>query len=327
MQRAIEPLTLGTGECVGAPDGICVREPGVKRVVFAIASAKSDSSDSAKSDSSDSAKSDSSDSAKSDSSDSAKSDSADFAEALKQTAAILGCNSQYCVLKHPRVRNAANIAPDLATFKVAGPRNSTAWLSNDEIDRTLELWRLEFADFYHCPFAMADFEKNGDAFAKVDLPELYRRGRRTFGCVHNTDTSAGPGDHWVAVFVDMRAPIVKPTTPVKDDTTSKGSPTSNEAISGWTIEYFNSAGRPPAAPVTRWQERARAALLQISSAVETFAVTSVAHQRSRTECGPYSLYYIRRRLEGAPISTFASDPIPDAAMIEFRRHLFRGPAE
>ena len=57
------------------------------------------------------------------------------------------------------------------------------------------------------------------------------------------------------------------------------------------------------------------------------AVTSVAHQRSQTECGPYSLYYIRRRLEGAPVETF-TDPkvrISDEAMEEFRRYLFRAP--
>ena len=178
---------------------------------------------------------------------------------------------------------------------------------------------------------MADFNTNGDHFAAVKLEELRRGKYRTFGCVMNTDSSRGPGTHWVAVFVDMRPEGVD-TAP-------------------WTIEYFNSAGRPPAAPVVRWMEQTRAKLAALRATleapratleeprttleapptaasaglVETWAVSSVSHQRSQTECGPYALYYIRRRLEGAQPKDFmdASYRIPDRAMVEFRHYLFR----
>jgi len=46
------------------------------------------------------------------------------------------------------------------------------------------------------------------------------------------------------------------------------------------------------------------------------------HQRGDTECGVYSLYYIRQRLEGTPARWFATDTVPDDAMIKFRKHLF-----
>ena len=252
------------------------------------------------------------------------------AAVVREAAAVLGCSSESCVLVKLRQRRLVSehdIRAEFARrFKPAGPRDSRALLSNSNIDGVLRRWADEFPDFCPCPFAMADFETNGDAFATADPAQLRLDGEargapcRTFACVHNTDISSGPGIHWVAVFVDMRP---EPAGPGE-----------------WCVEYFNSAGRPPARPIIRWMERVRAQLVaaraQLSAGkelpaaagkVETRAVTSVAHQKSQTECGPYALYYIRRRLEGAPADEFA-DPmrrVPDAAMEEFRRHLFRAP--
>jgi hypothetical protein len=252
------------------------------------------------------------------------------ADIVAAATKVLGCGSESCVISHTRTQEAAralNIASDLShelthKFKPPGPRNSTALLSNVHIDNVLKLWAEEFPDFYACPFAMADFNTNGDHFATVKLEELREGKCRTFGCVMNTDNSRGPGTHWVAVFVDMR-PEAEDNMP-------------------WTIEYFNSAGRPPAAPVVRWMEQTRAKLTvaraklltlqarsNVSGAtagpVETWAVSSVSHQQSQTECGPYALYYIRRRLEGARPKDFmdALYRIPDRAMVEFRHYLFR----
>ncbi len=159
---------------------------------------------------------------------------------------------------------------------------------------------------------MMDFERRSEyMFGRVDLCAVMT-GRRasggagraytTFACVLNTDSSTGPGKHWVAVFVDCRR---RP----------------------WTVEYFDSTGRAPGAAVTRWMESRRAQLQQCApGAVECVPVTRVVHQRSQTECGLYALYYIRSRLEGVPHSAFDRDPgarIRDQAMYEFRRHCFR----
>jgi hypothetical protein len=129
--------------------------------------------------------------------------------------------------------------------------------------------------------------------------------------VINTDTSSGPGKHWVAVFVDCR--------PAPDEP--------------WTVEYFNSAGRPPPKAMVGWMERRRAQLAayrgQLPSSrghvcdVIAVPVTDMDHQESQTECGLYALFYIRRRLEGTPYSFFFSQLVPDAAMTAFRAHVFR----
>jgi hypothetical protein len=253
------------------------------------------------------------------------------AAAIRRAAGRLGCASESCVLAHPAVRQfaaargaAAALAGDLgARYKAAGPRTGAALLSNFHIDGTLARWAVRFPEFFPCPFAMMDFERNGDLFGRIDLADVLggrvaadlgpgrgcvQRPFACFGCVLNTDVSSGPGKHWVAVFVDARA----------------------GAGEAFTVEYFNSTGQPPPQPVIRWSERARGQLERFRAEqggrggpVLVVPPSRVEHQRSDTECGLYSLFYIRCRLEGRPPAFFAARRIPDAAMSAFRRYCFR----
>lgn len=261
---------------------------------------------------------------------------ADAKAVVEEAARSLGCKSERCALAHPRLADfveqvkGAGAAEALKAavevrFKPAGPRNSTALLSNFDIDGVLERWAGEapFGSFFNCPFAMMDFDREAYPFGTLSMADV-RRGaatqqvrpegtaeagpvRRpcdTFACVLNTDTSTGPGKHWVCVFVDMRPP---PGTP-------------------WTVEYFNSAGNAPPRAMTRWLARTCDVLIEAREAgpagARAVTVTSVTHQRSRTECGPYTLYYLRARLEGVPAEAFTEQRTTDQEMVEFRRHLF-----
>lgn len=257
------------------------------------------------------------------------------AATVRKAAAAVGCGSESCLLAHPQFINYAEEVFGLEPahlqrekdlrFKAAGPRLGHALLNNYNIDETLQRWARVFTSFFPYPFAMMDFDRTGEPFARIDpaavlageVPvdlgpghEKKRRPCRTLGCVVNTDVSTGKGKHWVAVFVDCRGP------------------------GGWTVEYFNSAGRPPPKAMTHWMERTRARLAEArakadpvseTDAVTAAAVTNVAHQESQTECGLYALFYIRRRLEGTPMAFF-EDPsriITDDEMTEFRKHCFR----
>ena len=265
----------------------------------------------------------------------------DESEIIRNAADILGCTSESCVISHPSLRkfiiDHKIISPKELDFelelrfKAPGPRNSLNLLSNFNIDETLQRWARTFPKFFPCPFAMMDFDHNGDFFGKTDLPAIMRgevdvklgpaigkvRNKfECFGCIVNTDTSRGPGKHWVAVFVDCRSQKIED---------SIGKP--------WTVEYFNSSGRPPPKSMINWMERIRAQLSEYRSKREecrnavcdviTVSVTDMDHQQSETECGMYALFYIRRRLEGVPYSFFENQLIPDNAMTEFRQHVFR----
>jgi uncharacterized Zn-finger protein len=231
----------------------------------------------------------------------------------------LNCDSESCVLTHPKVyryiSDKKQMKKELDTqFKPLGPRNSTKLLSNFNIDNTLILWAREYKTFYPCPFSMIDFNIYPNTFSKINLKDVYtgnayymdpiygkiQKGFNCFACVLNTDVSSGRGKHWVCIFVDKR---------------SKNEP--------WTIEYFNSTGNSPCQAVTEWMENQRYNLLKIYKHVNTVAVTNIVHQYSMTECGLYSLYYIRARLDNVPYSFFMNNTIPDNLMIEFRTHVFR----
>jgi hypothetical protein len=246
---------------------------------------------------------------------------------VKKAANILDCKSESCVVSHPTFRQYLSptettlIRRELETnFKARGPRDNNALLSNNNIDEILQQWAIIFTDFFNCPFAMMDFFETQDRLANISLPDVYlgnekqnlgplggiiRRPCKTFACVLNTDISSGSGKHWVVVFVDMR----------NDD---------------WSIEYFNSAGNPPPKAVDKWMANTEKDLQEFRNSgnvskgnVFSVAVTDKIHQQSRTECGPYTLFYIRTRLEGEPFKTFFSEKITDNVMLAFREHLFR----
>lgn len=245
------------------------------------------------------------------------------ATTIRTAAAALGCPSESCVLTHPNfrafARNAGVSGRELdleleLRFKAQGPRDSLALLSNFNLDGTMQRWARVFTEFYPCPFAMMDFDRNGDLFGEIDMcavldgrvpmdlgPGIGRLTRPStcFGCIINTDVSTNKGKHWMAVFVDCR---------------SEAAP--------WSVEFFNSVGGAPMRPITVWLERTRARLAE-RHATEAVAVTDIDHQESQTECGLYALYYVRRRLEGTPYSFFSEKLVPDAAMTAFRQHVFR----
>ncbi len=258
------------------------------------------------------------------------------ARVIREAAEKTGCRSESCVLgtleslitKHTPDGKRALREALRKNFKAAGPRDTAELTSNFDLDGTLDRWAVEFPFFFPFPFAMMDFWESGDPLAKWSVPQILA-GRRSGGspkscaaCIINTDTSSGPGKHWVCVFVGARD---TKTEAEKARLRAAGKP----AGCPITVEYFNSAGNPPPAAAAKWMEETRDDLIRWEAAngtnrpVQTRSVTSVLHQRSDTECGLYSLFYIRARLEGRPISTFEGARIPDAEMTDFRKHVFR----
>jgi hypothetical protein len=203
-------------------------------------------------------------------------------------------------------------------LKVEGPTDSKL-LSNINIDSTLQQWTIRWSDFYPYNFHMLNYAsysyRNGrvvhkpDTLATLPFDDLYygRTGRvyRCAACVINTDTYQGPGQHWMALFADARG--------VK-----------------WSVEFFNSSGNSPAPEWVNWMEKTKTIMENIltnsdHNSVEMVKVSSIRHQKSRSECGLYSLFYIWARLNGVPYEYFSENHIPDQLMFEFRQHLFNDP--
>lgn len=224
---------------------------------------------------------------------------------IDEAKSIFECESEACVLTRPEVsdylgKSVANILRKY--FKPDGPRDSDAWLSNDNIDEVLRQIATKFPTFLHIPFQMSDFANSAPSsrnLATINLADKYRAGMRTFGVVINTDVSSGRGKHWFAIFGDL------------SDRSSA------------TIEYFNSAGDPPLASIQAWLDLTKHKLSRDLQFPVKVIVNRTQHQTDTHSCGPYALYYIISRQHEIPYSVFHNDVIPDEVMHEFRRHLFR----
>lgn len=218
----------------------------------------------------------------------------------------LGCKDEKCVLESREFTSIAGKGAAqkelYVNFKLDGPTD-TSLLSNVHIDSILGQWATKFNSgpnkFFAYDFNMADYEKTGGSLGTVDvISDIWDKGYRTFGCVINSDVSTGRGKHWMALFGDMR------TSPM-------------------TVEFFNSSGNPPALPFARWLEKTRVRMEKVGPAV-AMKVCKIVHQKSRTECGVYSLYYIWARLNGVAAEYFNHNPISDILCFELRQHLFEG---
>lgn len=226
----------------------------------------------------------------------------------------LHCGTERCVVERAGAAGVPGAARDLATrFKVKGNRGN-ALLSNTQIDAVMGQFGVQFPDFFPFNFNMKNYAsksfRNGkvldkpDTLATIQWSDLVAGNVNGVkytrcGCVINTDVYDGDGKHWMALFADA---------------------------STATVEFFNSSGNAPGPEWINWLVKTKSQMeLTGSRAASIIRVTSIRHQKSKSECGVYSLFYIWARLNGVPAEYFSQRPVPDQYMFEFRQHIFDDP--
>lgn len=234
-------------------------------------------------------------------------------EMIETIKNMLNVKSESDIWKSGKFRNfvGSGIADKILRkkYKPQGPANSTALLDNNNIDSTLEQWsenseKLFKKKFYHIPFQMIDFAKMRTELSNLDIFDLVQKGYTCFGVVFNTDVSTGRGKHWFCLYGDLDA------AGTKDDP--------------YKIEYFNSSGNAPMDQVSIWMEETCHNMLKDHNKYcEIVRSAPRRLQNSQTECGVWSLLYIRSRLEGHDPSWFYRVRANDVDMIETRKLLFR----
>jgi hypothetical protein len=231
---------------------------------------------------------------------------------VKSVATMLGVAKESDIYESPSFQRFTG--PELARQKLFenflgnGPADSTALLSDTNIDGALARWAVIGTDefnkkFHHVPFQMIDFLQHQTDLARLDVADLHQKGYDCFGVVLNTDVSSGRGIHWFCIYCSLGK--------TKQDKT--------------TLEYFNSSGFPPKSEVTYWLEQTAAKLRQAGfTDVEIVHATGGKQvQNSKTECGVWSLVYILSRLMNKPPNWIVSVGANDDDMVSFRKRLFR----
>jgi hypothetical protein len=267
-------------------------------------------------------------------------------EAVKKLQCGRGTDGEICVLKKlERDLGPQRVRAEIEfNHKVIGPTDSKL-LSNVNLDSQMQQWMSNFKDFFAYNFNMrnyADYKfRHGrvigapDTLATIQFDNIVRgswtggidevpymekfvdesrKGGangifKCAGCIINKDVYQGEGTHWMALFADVRG-------------------------SRYTVEFFNSSGNSPDPEWVNWMVKTQSGIERMVSegvlpkppdGIELLKVSNIRHQKSKSECGLYALFYIWLRLNDVPPEYFATTPVPDQHMFEFRQHLFHDP--
>lgn len=211
------------------------------------------------------------------------------------------CDTASCALRKNSAKNKFH--------KISGPNNVNL-LNNINIDSMLEQMGEKFPEFFPYNFNMRNYHEYSfgesgtvakpDTLATISIEDLHKENYRRCGCVINTDVYQNSGEHWMALFADWRT----------EDA---------------TVEFFNSSGNRPQKEFNDWIVRAMRSLQKLGYSPKKVIASKFEHQKSMTECGVYSLYYIWSRLNEVPYKTFQNNTITDEKMFEFRTMIFDDP--
>ena len=183
--------------------------------------------------------------------------------------------------------------------------NPEEWLSSIDIDAVEKQYQKVFREYYYVGTVPIDFGKKSktgeclvNSLCSLDIRGIYKKGYRQIGIVFNTDTSDGPGEHWIALFCDIRPELEFPR-----------------------ITYFDSYSHKPEKEVQilmkRWAETWDSTKIHKKPMEITYNKTR--HQYQDSECGMYCLYFHLCCLVGIPMDK----QIPDQVVRGFRGLLFR----
>jgi len=127
----------------------------------------------------------------------------------------------------------------------------------------------------------------------LSLAKEYEQGKRAIGIIFNLDPHFKGGSHWVGLYIDFHD-LKKPV-----------------------VGYSDSYGFKPPKLIARLMKS-----LKLQAPAIKLSFNARRFQKSNTECGMYSLYFIICMIQGIPFKQFCKDSVPDAFMYELRKVMF-----
>ncbi|NBO99437.1 MAG: hypothetical protein EBU90_04820 [Proteobacteria bacterium] len=199
------------------------------------------------------------------------------------------CKDEYCWSEQSFI----NAIPDpqlrekikYFTFKPRMTRGRRSWLSTSDINAVMQQYQEMDKSFKFLGALPSDFYTQ----VKVRWTDIHKYKR--IGVVFNLDTHDQPGSHWTAFLIDNIA---------------------------HTLEYFDSAAKPPNKHIQRFIEKLRHYVPGY-----TYLENKKQHQRQNNECGVYAIYFLVQRLLGNDFNTISNNIVTDRQMNLFRDVIFR----
>ena len=180
----------------------------------------------------------------------------------------------------------------------------TKWISNYDIIDVLKQYHDEFEEFYSYGAVPIDFSKCSVSqdLCKISIHRHKQRGETKLGIVFNTDTSGGPGEHWICMFIDI------------DGVNLDGQP---------GIYYFDSFGEPPEKEIKQLIQKVQ------KETKDRFAVfnNDKQFQKNTYSCGFYCMHFLEHMIQGKSFQEYKTSKVNDKVILRYRTHCFLHPNE
>jgi len=183
--------------------------------------------------------------------------------------------------------------------------NPTEWLSSIDIENVEKQYMKLFKKYKFLGCIPIDFDlksKSGKCLVNflcsLKIKDLISQGFYQYGIVFNTDKHDGPGQHWFALYCDIRP-----------------------ELEYGRVTYFDSYANKPESEIkvlmSRWKTEVDS--LNLFKKPLELSRNTTKHQFKDSECGMYSLYFHHCCLLEIPMD----ERIPDEVMNKFRQLLFK----
>jgi hypothetical protein len=183
--------------------------------------------------------------------------------------------------------------------------NPNEWLSSIDIENVEKQYMKLFNKYKFLGCIPIDFDlksKSGKCLVNVlcslKIKDLISEGFYQYGIVFNTDKHNGPGQHWFALYCDVRP-----------------------ELEYGRITYFDSYASKPESEIkilmSRWKSEIDS--LNLFKKPLELSRNTTKHQFKDSECGMYSLYFHYCCLLEIPMD----ERIPDEVINKFRQLLFK----
>lgn len=210
------------------------------------------------------------------------------------------CESQKCWSEQTfadQMKVAARNELQKYTFRPDGPEGKWEWLNTLNIDDVMKQSEKTYPEFKFLGTVPIDFDKfERFGFRNLNYKKLIESGKTKIGAVFNLDKHNEPGSHWVAMYSD---------------------------VANGKIYFFDSYGTRPDKRIRTFMRR-----------VENFCSTGlglknidvdynkIRHQYGNSECGVYSINFIKRMLRGDSFQEICESKTPDEKVNKCRSVYF-----
>lgn len=210
---------------------------------------------------------------------------------------------EYCWRKQDFVKRLKDANIELYTFKPRFPtewkKNRYTWLNTYDILYVLKQYEKMRDDFIFMGVVPSDCPtKITCELSNIDIKKLKGAGINKAGIVFNTDTSDGPGQHWVGVYSEY------------DD--------KNKIAQ---VNYYDSYGDKPIPLIAKFlQDLAKK--YENNGYKPIIIYNDRRHQYGGSECGVFSMNFILERLHGTDMQEITKMKIMDKDMNYLRQILY-----